>query len=53
MNARFSGLQNFVAAVANGNYLQSAQVTLVFAALTTVLSMAIGLFLAVQVEQVG
>ncbi len=53
LGSRFSGFQNFVDAVANGNYLQSIEVTLVFAALTTVLGMAIGLFLATQVEQVG
>lgn len=53
LGARFSGLRNFVDALANGTYLQSTEVTLVFAFLTTVLSMAIGLFLSVQVDQTG
>ncbi len=50
LGTRFSGLSNFVDAVANGNYLQALEVTVVFAASTTVASMAIGLFLAVEVE---
>lgn len=53
LGARFSGLQNFVDAIANGAYLQSIEVTLVFAGLTTLLAMGTGLFLAVQVEQMG
>lgn len=51
LGTRFSGFKNFVDAVASGNYLQSIEVTFVFAALTTILAMATGLFLASQVEQ--
>ncbi|MGH9067075.1 MAG: ABC transporter permease subunit [Acidimicrobiales bacterium] len=53
LGAVFSGLANFATAVTQGGELNSLIVTLVFAAVTTALAMAIGLFLAVQVEQVG
>ena len=53
LDARFSGLANFVAALANGSDLQSIEVTLIFATSTTVLSMAVGLLVAVQVEHTG
>jgi sn-glycerol 3-phosphate transport system permease protein len=46
-------LANFQSAVDNGSYSQSIEVTLIFAASATVFAMAIGLFLAVEVEQLG
>ncbi|HTW09200.1 MAG TPA: ABC transporter permease subunit [Acidimicrobiales bacterium] len=53
LGTRFSGLSNFVSALTNGNYTQAIEVSLIFAASTTFLAMAIGLFLAAEVEQLG
>jgi sn-glycerol 3-phosphate transport system permease protein len=53
LGTRFSGFANFVSVVTNGDYVQSIEVTVIFAASTTVFAMAIGLFLAVEVEQIG
>ncbi len=52
LGARFSGLANFTAAL-QGGYLQAVEVTAAFTAVTTVVSMAISLLLAVQVERTG
>ncbi|HET9077414.1 MAG TPA: ABC transporter permease subunit [Acidimicrobiales bacterium] len=52
LGERFSGLANFSAAL-NGTYLQAVEVTAAFTAITTVVSMAIALLLAVQVERTG
>jgi sn-glycerol 3-phosphate transport system permease protein len=52
LGSRFAGLANFHAAL-NGTYLQAIEVTAIFTVLTTVIAMAIGLFVAVQVEQTG
>lgn len=52
LGSRFAGLANFHAAL-NQTYLQAVEVTAIFTAATTVISMAIGLFVAVQVEQTG
>jgi len=51
--ARFSGFANFVNAFSVADELGTIEVTVILACLTTVLAMAIGLFLAVQVDQVG
>lgn len=53
IGGRFSGMANFVDAIANGSYLRSIEVTFAFAGLTTVAAMAVGLFLAVEVDQAG
>jgi len=50
---RFAGMQNFVEGIWTSSYAHAGEVTLVFSALTTCGSMALGLFLAVQVERVG
>ena len=52
LGARFSGLANFTAAL-QGGYPQAAEVTAAFTAVTTVVSMALSLLLAVQVEHTG
>jgi len=52
LGVRFAGLANFGAAL-SGGYGQALEVTGAFTALTTVISMALGLFLAVQVEHTG
>lgn len=52
LGERFSGLANFTAALQNG-YWKAAAVTAVFTVLTTVLSMALALLLAAQVERTG
>ena len=52
LGARFAGLANFGAALQSG-YGQAVWVTTAFTALTTVISMALGLFLATQVESTG
>lgn len=49
---RFSGLANFVSVLLSGTYWPSAEVTIVYSAITTLLAMALGLFIAVQVDQV-
>jgi len=51
--ARFSGLSNFINAFSVANEVSAVEVTVVFACLTTALAMGAGLFLAVQVDQVG
>lgn len=52
LGARFSGLANFGSAL-HGGYLQAVEVTATFTAITTLVSMGISLFLAVQVESTG
>lgn len=52
LGARFSGLDNFKAALQSG-YWQAVEVTAAFTALTVALSLALSLLLAVQVEQTG
>lgn len=52
LGQRFVGLSNFVYVLTSGTYGQSFVVTLVYSALTTGLSMGLGLFLAVQVDRV-
>jgi sn-glycerol 3-phosphate transport system permease protein len=52
LGARFAGLANFRAAL-SGGYLQALEVTALFTVVTTVVSMALSLLLAVQVEQTG
>lgn len=51
--ARFSGITNFVNAFKVADELGAIEVTVILACLTTVLAMGIGLFLAVEVDQVG
>lgn len=51
--ARFSGLTNFLNAFNVADEVSAIEVTVIFACLTTALAMALGLFLAVQVEQAG
>lgn len=52
LRAHFAGLANFQAALQSG-YGQAIEVTAAFTVLTAVASMALGLFLAAQVEQTG
>ncbi len=52
LGARFSGLANFSSAL-HGGYLQAIEVTAAFTAITAVVSMALSLLLAVQVEATG
>ncbi len=52
LGSRFSGLANFRAAL-SGGYLQALEVTALFTVVTTVVSLALSLFIAVQVEQTG
>lgn len=52
LGSRFAGLANFRSAF-DYTYVQAIEVTAIFTALTTMISMALGLFLAVQVEQTG
>lgn len=52
LGARFSGLANFSAAL-QGGYLEAVELTAAFTAVTTVVSMALALLLAVQVERTG
>lgn len=52
LGSSFAGLANF-RSVFNQTYVQAIEVTVIFTVLTTVISMALGLFLAVQVEQTG
>lgn len=51
--ARWSGITDFVNAFSVADELGAIEVTVILACLTTVLAMGTGLFLAVQVEQVG
>ncbi|MDA8300418.1 MAG: ABC transporter permease subunit [Actinomycetota bacterium] len=51
--ARFSGLTNFVNAFSVAGEVGTIEVTVILACVTTVLAMAIGLFLAVEADQVG
>jgi sn-glycerol 3-phosphate transport system permease protein len=53
IGSAFSGLRNYRDIFKYQGEVHSLVVTLIFAGLTTVFAMAIGLFLAVQVEQVG
>ncbi|HUZ16967.1 MAG TPA: ABC transporter permease subunit, partial [Spirochaetia bacterium] len=52
MNPRFAGLHNFVSAMASGRYANSVAVTAIYSAMTTLLSMALGLLIAVLVDGV-
>jgi sn-glycerol 3-phosphate transport system permease protein len=52
LGSRFAGLANFHSALTH-TYVQAIEVTAVFTVLTTVISMAVGLFLAVEVEKTG
>ncbi len=52
LGSKFAGLANFKAALASG-YTRSLTITAIFTLVTTVVSMAIGLLLAMQVEQTG
>lgn len=52
LGARFAGLANFGATVGSG-YVQAIEVTALLTVVTTVASMAVSLFLAVQVQQTG
>jgi sn-glycerol 3-phosphate transport system permease protein len=52
LGGHFAGLANFRAVFASGTYGESLGVTLIYAGITTVLAMGIGLFLAVQVDRV-
>ncbi|MHB8296077.1 MAG: carbohydrate ABC transporter permease [Acidimicrobiales bacterium] len=52
LGARFAGLGNFRATLGSG-YVQALEVTTLLTVVTTGASMAISLFLAVQVEQTG
>jgi sn-glycerol 3-phosphate transport system permease protein len=51
-NPRFIGLGNFVAAATSGTYGNSVGVTAIYSSITTFLSMAIGLLVAVVVQGV-
>jgi sn-glycerol 3-phosphate transport system permease protein len=53
LGQRFAGLTNFIYVLTSGVYGYAFGVTAVYAALSTVLSLALGLFIAVQVEAVG
>lgn len=52
LGSRFAGLANFRSALTH-TYVQAIEVTAIFTVLTMVISMALGLFLAVQAEQTG
>jgi len=52
LGTRFAGLANFRATLQSG-YGQALEVTVAFTALTTMISLLVGLFLAVQVEHTG
>ncbi len=52
LGSRFAGLANFRSTL-NHTYVQAIEVTAIFTVLTTVIAMALGLFVAVQVEQTG
>ncbi|MCK4176015.1 carbohydrate ABC transporter permease [Aciditerrimonas ferrireducens] len=53
LSSRFVGLANFRALFSGGDELHSLEVTALFVGVTTLVAMALGLFLAVQVEQLG
>lgn len=50
LNPHFVGFDNFVRAVTSGRYVNTIRVTVIYCVLTTFLSMAIGLGIAVLVE---
>lgn len=52
LNSAFVGLDNFRRVLADPNYVNSIQVTVVFTIATAVLAMAVAMFLAVMVDKV-
>lgn len=52
LGARFAGAQNFVKGIWSASYAESVKVTVVYALLTTMISMGLGLFLAALVDGV-
>jgi sn-glycerol 3-phosphate transport system permease protein len=53
LGARWSGFENFVNAFSVADEVGAVEVTVVLAGLTTLIAMGLGLFLAVQVDQIG
>ena len=51
IGGKFVGIANFIYVLTSGTYGYSVEVTLIYAVLTTTLSMAAGLFIAAQVDK--
>lgn len=51
LGGRYAGLANFRAVITSGTYGQSVAITLLYAAVTTLLAMGMGLFLATMVDR--
>jgi sn-glycerol 3-phosphate transport system permease protein len=52
LKSKFVGLANFKHVLSQPNYINSLEVTIIFAVLTTVISMAVALLLAVMAEKI-
>lgn len=52
LGGRFAGIKNFIFVLTSGTYGYSVEITVIYSALTTLLSMGIGLLVASQVDKV-